>query len=187
MFVFPTQPTTPSSQRLCTQKAINTKRPLAGLWFHHLAWKWRKITEGNLAIVESNFVNENCLLSIFFGEVCSLWCDWWGVIVGLDNGLGPSRKQDTVQRRIYVTLGGVTLTGAMHFNIASDILSQNLKAFKRHEIGVLNFPNALKFDRRFGSSDTKPNFKGIENFNTRSHAFISLRERSIRPLIARVR
>ena len=28
-----------------------------------------------------------------FIEACSLWCDWWEVIIGLDNSLTPNRQQ----------------------------------------------------------------------------------------------
>ena len=38
-----------------------------------------------------NFVKERSLVLIMFViEICSLGCDWWETIIGLDNGLGPS-------------------------------------------------------------------------------------------------
>ena len=56
-----------------------------------------------------NFVNEN-LLS--FLQAPSLGCDWWEVIIGLDNGLAPNRRQaiiqtndDPVQQYIDVIIG----------------------------------------------------------------------------------
>ena len=49
-------------------------------------------------------------------QVCSLGCDWWEVIVGLDNGLASKRWQasiygndDSVQRHTYTLLEGQQL------------------------------------------------------------------------------
>ena len=49
---------------------------------------------------------------IFFIEFCSLGCNWWEAIIGLDNGLAQNRWQaitqtnnDPVQQRIYTALG----------------------------------------------------------------------------------
>ena len=51
----------------------------------------RKITENNF---KYNFVNENWLvLMILLIEFCSLGCDWWEVIIGLDNSLVPNWQQ----------------------------------------------------------------------------------------------
>ena len=55
-----------------------------------------------------NFVNENCFISIFVTELYSLKCEWWEIIIGLDNGSVPKIQQAFIEtthqlfeRRIY--------------------------------------------------------------------------------------
>ena len=44
-----------------------------------------------------NFVNENGFgFEKFLIEVCFLGCDKWEVIIGLENGLAPNRRQLTI-------------------------------------------------------------------------------------------
>ena len=54
----------------------------------------RKITENNF---KYNFVNENWLvLMILLIEFCSLGCDWWEIIIGLDNSSAPNWQQSII-------------------------------------------------------------------------------------------
>ena len=58
-----------------------------------------------------------CYFLYVFIKFCFLGCDWWKVIIGLDNGLHSGNKplseplmiQFTVQRGTYVALGGDVL------------------------------------------------------------------------------
>ena len=49
---------------------------------------------------------------IYSTKVCPIGCDWWEVIIGLDDDLVPNRPQviiytndEAMQRRIYAALG----------------------------------------------------------------------------------